>query len=170
MHIGKTTRAALATLLVALAGQAGAAAILVGDVDGFGSGIQASSGDGFDIWGVAPESFGDSTDDLFFTEVSLSFVYSVPSNVQSASLQIFAGGWGLHGQAKVLFNGTQVGLLTDNDDGDLLRPYEGQTSSLDTILLDLSLVTLTGNDELTIQIAQDPTTADPFLAVLARQH
>ena len=168
MDLRKKSMGLLAAVLLAAVGQASAAPVSFGLADGFGTGNNAAANGEFDTFWF-PEfselATGDASDALYFEQVSFSFSYTVPADITSVQLRMFTGGWGAHGAAKVLFNGTEIGALTDNDREDALSPFNVQSSSLD--VFDLTGMALTGTDTVTILIAQDPLAAvDPALALL----
>lgn len=127
----------------------------VGVDDGFGAGVSGQSGDSIVSYFLADGgNAGADTDVAYHQLVTLNFNYTLPGAVQSASLKIFAGGWGVYGRARVAVNGQFVGLLSDGDDPDNTDAPE--SAWLDTFNLTpfLALLDLDGSDEVTISVVQ----------------
>lgn len=164
---GAIARCLAVLALVASSTVGQAAPVTVGDNDFFGNGVVGQSGDSFDsIFGITSDSPTDATDNAYADQVVLRFQYQMPvGGIDTARLVVFAGGWGAFGVdagARVLFNGFDIGSLTDGDNENAFNPFATETAHLDQFVLDLSQVTLTGDDEVVISVLQgsDPLTLD----------
>lgn len=147
--------ACLAACLV-LAGQAAAAPVTasVGVADSFGAGPTGQDGDTV-VTFLLPDGFGTGggTDVAYYSEVSLGFNYTLPGAVQTATLRLFTGGWGVYGRARVSVNGHFVGRLTDGDDPLAQDPESAWLDSFNLTPF-LALLNLDGTDEVTISVLQ----------------
>ncbi len=94
---------------------AGTVTARFGALDGLGIGLGNGDGFSFDDL-VNPQA--DGTDDWAFGGFAAPLSIAWSGNLTAASLQIFAGGWGLDGDAGVYLNNQLVGQLT-NGDGDV---------------------------------------------------
>lgn len=136
---------ALALASVATA-QAATVVSLVGDEDGFGQGI--TNGSGVD-WTTIHSPDVQGTDNWFYGDQSVVHNYSLPTDIVSASLEVFTAGQGLSGLSNIYLNGTLIGQLTDGDDVGPAYNYAWK----DTFNLTPYLGLLTGSDTVTIRTA-----------------
>jgi hypothetical protein len=126
-----------------------------GVAEGFGS---QASGVLFDSFNIG---FGDAEGtDALGGDVALSFnLVRAAGTVTDARLVLRTGGYGLYGLAKVFFNGTLVGTLTDGDNSrprDLV-PYFDETAHVDAfdLLLAGAVFDASGVDLVEIVVVQD---------------
>jgi len=110
----KSVRAAIAATLLAAAGVTNAVTVVstLGDKDGFGIGVANGSGFDFEALGAGD---GDGTDVWHDGKLSFALNYALPGQITAASLELFSGGFGLEGPARLYLNGTLVGTLTVGD-------------------------------------------------------
>ena len=134
--------------------EAGAAACLIGDKDGFGTGVPADAPfDPSTLPGYDGPGDADGTDKWFYNQQSFTLACTLPeSPVVEATLEVFAGGVGtdpanvsVGKPASVFLNGTFIGYLTIGDislggpnnfarkDVIDVTPYLGQFTGSDTI-------------------------------------
>ncbi len=138
--------AALLAGSVALAIPVSAAAAVitsqVGDADGFGLGV--ADGDGFFVLDVLADPSDPAATDTLLADAVVHHVYALSGQVVSASLELFTGGWGTYGPARVLFNGTDIGALS------LGEVADDSLAHLDVFDLAPVIGLLTGNDVVAI--------------------
>lgn len=166
----QTACAVAALALGSVPAVAGVVTQTFGDVDSFGLDApgtttpQLAEGSVFSTFAIDfPADPGVTMDAAYSDTVSIALGYVKPANVTGASIRIFAGGWGLHGQAQVYLNDLFLGLLTDGDDPDA-GFFGEETAHLDVFSFGAGalLDSLTGNDVLRFEIMQPPDPLDPF--------
>lgn len=163
-----------AVAALALCGAPAAAGVVTqtfGSANSFGlidpdtnAAIALDEGSVFSTYAIAfPADPGMTMDAVYTDTVSIALDYLKPANVTGATIRVFAGGWGLHGQARVYLNDLFLGLLTDGDDPDA-GVFGEETAHLDVFSFGAGalLASLTGNDVLRFEIVQP---ADPLGAL-----
>jgi len=144
----KSVRAAVAATLLAAAGVTNAVTVVstLGDKDGFGIGVANGSGFDFEALGAGD---GDGTDVWHDGKLSFALNYALPGQITAASLELFSGGFGLEGPARLYLNGTFVATLTIGDDVGPLYNYAFKE------IFDLTSFAplLTGHDAFEIRLA-----------------
>lgn len=162
---------ACAVTALALGAVPAMAGLVFGDADSFGlvdpdtnAPLALTEGSVFSTYAIDfPADPGVTMDAVYTDTVSIALGYVKPANLTGATIRIFAGGWGLHGQAQVYLNDLFLGLLTDGDDPDA-GFFGEETAHLDVFDLGAGalLDSLTGNDVLRFEIMQPADPDDPF--------
>jgi hypothetical protein len=116
LHLTRSCLSALGLALALAAAPASAATVEArfGALDGLGIGL--ASGASFD-YGDLVNPQADGTDDWVFGGFTAQLPVSWSGSLTGATLQVFAGGWGLDGNAGVYLNNQFIGELSNGDSG-----------------------------------------------------